>query len=272
MVARLGRSVSPGRSRRDGTASRAAAQRPGTPSRKSEPEQPAAQITPPAEDYLKAVYEIGRAGNAVATTDLAHHLGLAAGSVSGMARRLADAGLVTHEPYYGVRLTAAGRRAALRTLRRHRVIETYLVRALGYPWDQVHPEAERLEHSASDTLVDRMAAAIGEPTTDPHGAPIPTRDGVVDDAPCLSLASVDVGTAVTVLRVSDEDPELLRHVAEMGLVPGAPVTVRERAPFAGPLVIEVGRARAHIGLPLAERVLVAAPNERRPPRSRRPSR
>jgi DtxR family transcriptional regulator, Mn-dependent transcriptional regulator len=227
------------------------------------------EITPPAEDFLKAVYEIGRKGNAVATTELAHHLALAAASVSGMARRLADAGLVTHEPYYGVRLTAAGRRAALRTLRRHRIIETYLVRALGYPWDEVHPEAERLEHSASDTLVDRMAAAIGEPTTDPHGAPIPTRDGAVDDAPAPSLASVEVGTTVNVLRVSDEDPVLLRHLAGLGLVPGALVTVRERAPFAGPVAIDVGRVREHIGVPLAERVLVAVPHDRPPSRSRR---
>jgi DtxR family Mn-dependent transcriptional regulator len=229
-------------------------------------------ITPPAEDFLKAVYEIGRAGDAVATTDLAHHLRLAPASVSGMARRLADAGLVTHEPYYGVHLTAAGRRAALRTLRRHRVIETYLVRALGYPWDEVHPEAERLEHSASDTLVDRMAAAIGEPTTDPHGAPIPTRDGTVDDAPAPSLASVEVGTTVSVLRVSDEDPVLLRHLAGLGLVPGALVTVRERAPYAGPVAIDVGRVREHIGVPLAERVLVAATRDRSPSRSRRANR
>jgi DtxR family transcriptional regulator, Mn-dependent transcriptional regulator len=226
-------------------------------------------ITPSAEDFLKAVYEIGRTGNAVSTADLAHHLGLAAPSVSGMARRLADAGLVAHAPYRGVRLTAAGRRTALRTLRRHRVIEAYLVRALGYQWDEVHPEAERLEHSASDALVDRMAAAIGEPTTDPHGAPIPTRDGVVDDAPGASLASVEAGVAVTVLRVSDEDPLLLRHLASMGLVPGASVTVRERAPFDGPLVIDCGRERAHIGLPLAERVVVAIPPARRPGRSRR---
>jgi DtxR family Mn-dependent transcriptional regulator len=229
-------------------------------------------MTAPAEDYLKAVYEIGRDGNAVATTDLAHHLGLAAASVSGMARRLADAGLVAHEPYHGVRLTTAGRRAALRTVRRHRVIETYLVQALGYPWDEVHPEAERLEHSASDQLVDRMAAAIGEPTTDPHGAPIPTRDGAVDDAPCLSLAAVDVGAAVKVLRVRDEDPLLLRHLAGMGLVPGASVTVRERALFAGPLSIDVGRVREHIGLPLAEQVLVAAAPDRQPSRSRRANR
>jgi DtxR family transcriptional regulator, Mn-dependent transcriptional regulator len=231
---------------------------------------PVDDITPSAEDFLKAVYEIGRTGNAVSTTDLAHLLGLAAASVSGMARRLADAGLVTHAPYRGVRLTAAGRRTALRTLRRHRVIEAYLVRALGYPWDEVHPEAERLEHTASDTLVDRMAAAIGEPTTDPHGAPIPTRDGVVDDAPGESLASVDVGTAVTVLRVSDEDPLLLRHLAAMGLVPGASITVRERAPFGGPLVIDCGRVREHIGLPLAERVVVAVPGVRRSRRARRP--
>jgi DtxR family transcriptional regulator, Mn-dependent transcriptional regulator len=225
------------------------------------------RITPPAEDFLKAVYEMGRTGSAVATTDLARHLGLAAASVSGMAVRLADAGLVTHEPYHGVRLSAAGRRAALRTIRRHRVIETYLVQALGYPWDEVHEEADRLEHSASDQLVDRMAKAIGEPTTDPHGAPIPTRNGAVDDAPHTSLASVDIGAQVKVLRVSDEDPALLRHLAGLGLVPGASVTVRGRAPFEGPIAIDVGRVREHIGRPLAEQVLVAVPKARRPRRS-----
>lgn len=257
---------------RHGVTSRPKGQRPSAPSRRSESDLPLDEITPSAEDYLKAVYEIGRTGDAVATTDLAHQLGLAAASISGMARRLADAGLLTHEPYHGVRLTLAGRRTALRTIRRHRVIEAYLVRALGYSWDEVHPEAERLEHSASDELVDRMAASIGEPTTDPHGAPIPTRDGVVDDAPSLSLASVDVDETVNVLGVSDEDPEMLRHLASLGLVPGASVTVRERAPFAGPVSVDVGRVREHIGLPLAERVLVTAPHHHRPSRPRRTSR
>ena len=131
---------------------------------------PSASLTASAEDYLNAVYEIERRGAAASTTDLAQELRVAPASVSGMVRRLAEQGLLSHEPYRGARLTAAGRVAALRTIRRHRVIESYLVRALGFPWDRVHEEAERLEHAASDELVDRMAEAVGEPAVDPHGA------------------------------------------------------------------------------------------------------
>src|SRR6185312_5609067 len=125
-------------------------------------------LTAPVEDYLKAIYELERAGEPAATTDLAAQLGLTPASVTGMVRRLAEQGLLTHERYKGVRLTQKGRRGALRTLRRHRVIEAYLVHALGYGWDEVHVEAERLEHAATDALIDRMALAIGEPTVDPH--------------------------------------------------------------------------------------------------------
>src|SRR3954454_14557620 len=124
-------------------------------------------LTAPVEDYLKAIYALGKGTGAAATNEIAQRLDLAPASVSGMVRRLADQGLLAYERYHGVRLTDGGRRAALRTIRRHRVIEAYLVKALGYPWDQVHPEAERLEHAASDELIDRMAAAIGEPLTDP---------------------------------------------------------------------------------------------------------
>jgi len=140
-------------------------------------------LTAPVEDYLKAIYEIELSDAAAATNDIAHRLNIAPASVSGMVRRLAEQGLLAYERYRGVRLTDTGRKAALRTIRRHRVIEAYLVKALGYPWDRVHPEAERLEHAASEELIDRMAAAIGEPLTDPHGAPIPTRDGVIDETP-----------------------------------------------------------------------------------------
>jgi Mn-dependent DtxR family transcriptional regulator len=152
------------------------------------------QITAPVEDYLKAIYAFERDGHAAATNDIAQRLSIAPASVSGMVQRLADQGLVEYERYRGVRLTSAGRRAALRTLRRHRIIESYLVQALGYPWDVVHEEAERLEHAASDTLIDRMAAAIGEPVTDPHGAPIPTREGKIDETPHQTLADAPVGS------------------------------------------------------------------------------
>src|SRR5439155_26630438 len=120
--------------------------------------------------------------------------------VSGMVRRLSDLRLITHERYRGARLTSSGRRAALQTLRRHRVIESYLTLALGYSWDRVHDEAERLEHAASDELIDRMATAIGEPATDPHGAPIPTREGRLDEPPLATLADIDVGRRVLVQR------------------------------------------------------------------------
>jgi DtxR family transcriptional regulator, Mn-dependent transcriptional regulator len=214
-------------------------------------------LTAPVEDYLKAIYAFERDGGAAATNDIAQRLAIAPASVSGMVQRLADQGLVEYERYRGVRLTAAGRKAALRTLRRHRVIESYLVQALGYPWDVVHQEAERLEHAASDTLIDRMAAAIGEPVTDPHGAPIPTREGTIDETPHQTLADAPVGARTRVVRVGDEDPGLLRYLDSLGLRPGAEVTLTGRAPFDGPLTIEVGSSVQQVGASLASRVLVA---------------
>jgi DtxR family Mn-dependent transcriptional regulator len=213
-------------------------------------------LTGPVEDYLKAIYEIERREGAAATNDIAQRLSIAPASVSGMVRRLADQGLLAHEPYKGVRLTSAGRRAALRTIRRHRVIESYLAKALGYPWDRVHAEAERLEHAASDELIDRMAAAIGEPAVDPHGAPIPTREGSVDERRLVSLADVAPGTHARIVRVSDEDPGMLRFLAEMDIVPGAEVIVEGRQPFGGPVVVRVGSAQRSVGLELAMQVRV----------------
>ena len=137
--------------------------------------KPSAAITGPVEDYLKVIFELEAAGGVAGTNEIAAALNIAPASVSGMIRRLAEHGLIAHERYRGARLTRSGRRAALRTIRRHRVIESYLTVALGYQWNHVHDEAERLEHAASDELIDRMAAAIGEPSIDPHGAPIPTR-------------------------------------------------------------------------------------------------
>jgi DtxR family Mn-dependent transcriptional regulator len=190
--------------------------------------------TGPVEDYLKAIYELARGRGTAATTEIARHLDIAPASVTGMVRRLADQGLLDHEPYRGVRLTEAGYRVALRTLRRHRVIETYLARVLGYPWDAVHAEAERLEHAASDELVDRMAAALHEPTVDPHGAPIPTRDGTVTEQRYASIADL------APVCVSDDDPARLRYLAELGLMPGTAVVVLAQAPFEGPITVRVG--------------------------------
>lgn len=213
-------------------------------------------LTGPVEDYLKAIYEIGRGSVSVATNDIAQRLNLAAASVSGMVRRLADQGLLSYERYRGVMLTDSGRRAALRTIRRHRVIESYLSHALQYPWDRVHDEAERLEHAASDELVDRMAEAIGEPVVDPHGAPIPSREGLMDETEYLSLAELGAGYGARVVRVSDDDPEMLRYLGELNIVPGAEVVVLSKAPYEGPISIRVGSSRISIGPALASQVLV----------------
>src|SRR5215468_7828816 len=182
-------------------------------------------LTAPVEDYLKVIFELERAGEAAGTNEIAAELGVAPASVSGMVRRLVGQRLITHERYRGVRLTRDGRRAALRTIRRHRVIEAYLTQALSYPWDRVHDEAERLEHAASDELIDRMAAAIGEPTTDPHGAPIPTREGTLEEPPLRALDEINVGERVSIQRVGDRNPGQLRYLAELGITPGRHVEV-----------------------------------------------
>jgi DtxR family Mn-dependent transcriptional regulator len=216
------------------------------------------ELTAPVEDYLKVIFELESGEGVAGTNEIAAELHIAPASVSGMVRRLAEQGLIAHERYRGVRLTKAGRRAALRTIRRHRVIEAYLTKALGYPWDLVHDEAERLEHAASDELIDRMAAAIGEPTTDPHGAPIPTRDGTLAEPALLSLAAVEVGARVCVQRVGDRDADQLRYLAELGITPGRHVEVLSRAPFEGPIALRIGRVTKTIGPGLAKQILVSA--------------
>jgi len=213
-------------------------------------------LSAPVEDYLKAIYTIEQGGAAAATNDIAAKLEIAPASVSGMIRRLADQGLLSYERYRGVRLTDIGRRLALRTIRRHRVIETYLARALGYAWDRVHAEAERLEHAVSDELVDRMATAVGEPETDPHGHPIPTRDGVIEEPRLCTLSDLTRGQRSRVRRVSDEDSELLRYLDRIGIRPGVQVTMAERAPFDGPLTLRVGKGTCQVGPALASRVMV----------------
>ena len=226
-------------------------------------------LTAPVEDYLKAVYDLERTGGAAATNDIAHRLGVAPASVSGMVRRLAEQGLLTYERYRGVRLTPDGRRAALRTLRRHRILECYLATVLGYPWDGVHEEAERLEHAASDALIDRMAAALGDPAFDPHGAPIPTREGAVDERHHVALADLAPGARARVVRVSDEDGELLRYLGELALTPGTEVTLVARAPFDGLLTLAVGDARPAVGPVVAQQVLVEPLEPVEAPRTRR---
>jgi DtxR family Mn-dependent transcriptional regulator len=223
--------------------------------------EPAAHsLSGPVEDYLKAIYDLERVGQPASTNDIADRLAISPASVSGMVRRLADQGLIRHEPYRGVRLTGDGRRAALRTLRRHRILECYLTEVLGYAWDGVHAEAERLEHAASEELIDRMAAALGDPARDPHGAPIPTREGTVEEQTLRTLAQAPAGERVRVRRVEDEDAERLRYLAQLGIRPGAVVRILDKAPFEGPITIRVdgdgGGATRAIGVGLAAQVFV----------------
>jgi DtxR family transcriptional regulator, Mn-dependent transcriptional regulator len=221
---------------------------------------PPLSLSGPVEDYLKAIYDLELVGAPASTNDIADRLAISPASVSGMVRRLADQGLITHEPYRGVRLTEDGRRAALRTLRRHRILECYLTEVLGYPWDRVHAEAERLEHAASEELVELMASALGDPVQDPHGAPIPTRDGRVEEAALQTLAETGVGEQVRVRRVHDKEPERLRYLAELGIRPRSLVRILDKAPFDGPITVWVedtggGTTRA-VGVGLAAQVFV----------------
>jgi DtxR family Mn-dependent transcriptional regulator len=211
------------------------------------------------EDYLKAIFELSRASGSAVTSEVASRLHVASASVSAMVRRLTGQGLVSHERYGALQLTKKGRTVALQLVRRHRVIEAYLVTALGYPWDEVHSEAERLEHAASPELINRMAAAIGEPAVDPHGAPIPTAHGKLEEPRYRSLGDLAPGEKARIVRVEDEDPELLRYLASLRFVPGATVRCLKKEPYEGPLTIRVGTKAHVIGPPLAARVFVNAP-------------
>ena len=214
-------------------------------------------LTRSVEDYLKAIYNLSLEGRAAATSDIAHRLELSAPSVSGMVKRLSEQGLLEHVPYKGVQLTAEGRRAALRMIRRHRILEAYLVARLGYTWDAVHEEAERLEHAVSDGLVERMAEALGNPDADPHGEPIPTAEGWVEEVQATPLSEIPAGQTVEVRRVTAGDPDRLRYLASVGLQPGATVTVIERQPFSGPITLRVAEQERVIGHELAESLLCA---------------
>jgi DtxR family Mn-dependent transcriptional regulator len=215
-------------------------------------------LTRSVEDYLKAIYRLSPAGQPASTSQIASLLELSPPSVSGMVKRLSEQGLLEHVPYKGVQLTAEGRRAALRMLRRHRLIEAYLVEFLGYSWDTVHEEAERLEHAVSDLLVERMAAALGHPAVDPHGDPIPGADGSIDEPELMPLTEMPAGETVEVRRVVQGDAERLRYLAALGLRPGAAVTVVERRPFDGPLTVQVGPDRHVLGYELARIIRCAA--------------
>src|SRR5438270_5387357 len=197
--------------------------------------------TSAVEDYAKAIYALERqAGDAVTTNALADRLGVTAASASGMVKRLNDLGLVEHRPYRGVSLTPEGRRVALEVMRHHRLLELYLVQSLGVPWDRVHAEAEVLEHVLSEELEEVIAAKLGDPTHDPHGDPIPTRDLTSEERSTMSMQALSARARGTFTRISDSDPDMLRYLADRGIAPGASFEVVERQPFGGPLFVRFG--------------------------------
>lgn len=224
---------------------------------------PALGLSRSVEDYLKAVYALTERGRPASTTALAKSLDVQPASVSGMVKRLAEGGLLEHVPYRGVRLTDTGRTEALRVVRRHRILETYLVERLGYSWDDVHDEAELLEHSASDGLIDRMAAALEDPSHDPHGAPIPTSSGEIEAVDFTTLAEAREGRKIRIRAVADEDGDRLRYMEERGLTPGTRIQVVEHAPFEGPVTVRIGDdgERQVVGRELARRIFVTGEQE-----------
>jgi len=208
------------------------------------------------EDYLKAIRHLQLERAPVSTSALAQHLDRSPASVTNMVKSLAEQGLVEHEPYRGVRLSEEGEREALRIIRRHRVIEAYLIERLGYSWDRVHAEAERLEHAASDELVERMASVMGDPEMDPHGSPIPTAQGEVAEELHPALSEMPAGAIVIVREVSDADESRLRYLAELGLYPGTRVEVLDREPFEGPILVRIDGQERSLGHGLAMMVRV----------------
>jgi DtxR family transcriptional regulator, Mn-dependent transcriptional regulator len=228
-------------------------------------------ITHAIEDYLKAIWKLSRErrGRKVPVGDIAAHLDVSAPSVTGMVQKLKAMRLLHYTRYGGVSLSPKGRRIALEIVRHHRLWELYLYTRLGVPLERVDGEAERLEHVLSDDMEDLLTRALGDPTHDPHGDPIPTKSGALSRVEGVPLSRLGPGRPAVVTRVSDRNAEKLRYLVSLGLIPGARVTVVERAPFRGPITVRVGARRRAIDPGIAELVLVHADGSPRGPRHRR---
>jgi DtxR family Mn-dependent transcriptional regulator len=209
------------------------------------------------QDYVKTIYALQQEQRPVSNSALKVRLNISAAAVSEMIQTLVKLNLVRYEPYQGVELTPAGEQLALEVIRHHRLIELYLYQALGVPWDEVHAEAEQLEHAFSPRLVERIAERLGEPMFDPHGAPIPSRDLQLPKQTGGPLLTAPLNVPLNVVEVDDASPELLRYLTTLNLVPGKEVILRERAPFDGPLHVEVEGQICAIGQQIAAAIQVA---------------
>jgi DtxR family transcriptional regulator, Mn-dependent transcriptional regulator len=217
--------------------------------------------SPSVEDYVKTIYKAHAENGNVSTVELAERLHVSAPAVSKMLRRLTELRLVAHTPYHGVKLTRAGEKMALEIIRHHRLLELYLVQAMGYSWDAVHEEAERLEHHISEEFEERIDRLLGYPSTCPHGDPIPTRAGTIGRTSNRSLAEHRRPSRLRVRRVSDEDSDLLRHFRSLGVLPGAAIELIEQEPFEGSFVLRVGGKTVRLTPQAARHVFVESSGE-----------
>jgi len=216
------------------------------------------QLTISIQDYLKTIYELTEGGENASTNALAKKMNISAPSVTGMIQKLASSkpALVEYQKHQGVTLTKDGRKAALEVIRHHRLLEAWLVQTLGYSWDEVHEEAERLEHVISEDFERRIAAAMGHPTRDPHGDLIPTEDLKMPVDASTPLSALRPGQAATILRVKASDPNLLRYLEELSLIPGAQLEIKEHSPFDHNLTIKIGKKSVVLGLNITSQIFV----------------
>jgi DtxR family Mn-dependent transcriptional regulator len=213
-------------------------------------------LTHAAEDYLKSIYKLQEKAGKVSTGILAEYLKVKPASATGMIKKLKTMKLVSHERYRGVTLTDAGKAIALEIIRHHRLLELYLFKALGVPWDGVHEEAEKLEHVISEDVEARMDKFLGYPTADPHGSPIPDKNGVVTKTESVPMTDLCSGQSCIVAEVSDTDSAMLRHLGSFNLYPGTAFRVIEVAPFEGPYTIDIAGQQVVIGREVAKHIFV----------------
>ena len=206
------------------------------------------------QDYVKTIYKLQSSG-LVSTTDIAKELQVSGASVTGMLKRLSTMNLVEYNSYKGVKLSESGNKVALEIIRFHRLLETYLKEMLNFPLDKIHDEACRLEHFISDEFIEKITEQLGDPKFDPHGHPIPSKDGSIKEMDIISLAEIGSGDCV-ISRLNDSDPKLLSYLEEIGLVPGTKVTVLEKEPFNGPIKIAYNNVDKMIGFEVANNIYV----------------
>ena len=214
------------------------------------------KLSPPIEDYLKTIYQLRERAGGASTTGIAAALGVTPASVTGMLKKLAELKLVRHTPYQGVELTRSGEKIALEIVRHHRLLELFLMDALGYTWDEVHAEADVLEHVISEEFEERMAARLGYPTVDPHGDPIPGEDGSFTALKERALLAMQPGESAQITHLNDTNSEMLRYAANLGLTPATRLTLIEAEPFGGSLRVKIGKAEKTIGRELAAQIFV----------------